>query len=436
MRFPKSRKNAGVDQVLKTVKNAKDRTLSQVEISEIAKRMVTQTEIQPGILEEFLKQLYEKGIEIPYDLKAEISAKVIQGASESEKVPDGSVVKATEAIAEQLSDDTVAKLARTVDLGIEEKNAIVEAGISDEERKREEKVNLAIDNLHKLHNEVDDILKDGEIVDKINQIMQKLPKVEDAERYKINQLINSIIAKKIMQNYIRFGSTKLHSFSEIQSPEEMFANKIPQLAKCEYRNIPTSVREQYTREYQEEVFRKYLISVIARRIAKDFAEDGFKKIRIPQSKEMQNISKEDEQYLIKQIKQNVKELNGKINPLTEIDIKEQIRGNVRAVEQVEEYVASMNELPVDAKKKFMAQGKEIMSDEKLLEISDYCNKVGLYQALASLGVDKAKKLVDTVMHSIEKRKHARVSRDNIPLIVGAKFKKSDKSYVEIDDEAR
>ncbi len=427
-----------VKKVLETVENAKGKKLSPAEINKIAQEMVRQIEECPELFEEVLKQSYEKGLEIlPPDLRAELPAELIKEGSKSDKVPDENVVKATEAIAENLPDDTVVQLARKADLGIKEKNAIVEAGISDEERKREEKVNLVIDNLHRLHDEVEDIIKDGDVTEKIEKIMETLPEakeVEEAEQYRIDQLVNSIIAKKIMQNYIRFGNTKFDSFSKIQSPEEMFANNIPQLAKCEYKNIPTSVRKQYKREYEEEVFRKDLIAKIAERVAKDFVEDGFKKIRIPQSKQMQNISEEEEQYLLEIIKQKVEKANGKINPLTEMDIKEQIRGNVKAAEKVEEYVATMDQLPADTKETFIQQGQEIMSDKNLLEISDYCNQVGLYQALASLGVDKAKKLVDTVILSIEKRKREIVSKENTPKVVGAKFEKKNKdSKTPLDD---
>ena len=423
-----------IGEALKLVERAQGRKLSPSDINEIAKNMVTQIEENPEIFEAVLQQMYEKGLEIPANLKDEISAQVIQGVAESEKVPNERVVEATEAIVEQLSDKKVAELAKNVDLGIEAKNAIVEAGISDEEKKREEKVNLAIDNLHKLYNKVNDISKDSDIVEKIGEIIQNLPETEVAEQYKIDQLINSIIAKKIMQNYIRFGNTKFDSFSEIQSPEEMFANNMPQLAKCEYKNIPTSVREQYKREYKEEVFRRDLLAQIADRAAKDFAEDGFKKIKIPQSKEMEKISEEEEKYFLETIKQRVKKLNGKIGPLTEMDIKEQIRGNVKTIEAVTEYVTKMGGLPKDTQSAFIQQGQEIMSDENLLAISDYCNKVGLYQALASLGVENAKKLVDAVMHSIEMRQHRIASREDIPKIVGAKFEKNDNpSIIQMDD---
>lgn len=426
-----------IDKLLEPVERAKDGKLSTVEKNRMSGEIVEKIEEQPELLEDVLRQLYERGMEFPYDLQAEISTKVIKGASESEKVPDGSVVEATKAIVGNLSDDEVARLARIVDLGIKDKNEIVEAGISDEEKKRKEKVNLAINNLQRLHDTIEDIPRDAEVVDKIKQSIENLPERKDEEEYKINQLINSIIAKKIMQNYVRYGNTQLHTFLAIQSPEEMFANNIPQLAKCEYRQIPTTVREQYDREYKEEVFRRNLITVMANRVAEEFERDGFKKIRIPQSRAMRNISEEEEEYFIREIEQNVEKANGTINPLTMIDIKEQIRGNVKAAEEVAEYVSRIGDLPKDTKQTFIEQGQEIMSDKKLLEISDYCNKVGLYQALASLGVDKAKRLVDTVMDNIEKRKYKIATREDIPKIVGAKFEKEQKtSETQADDKIR
>ena len=431
MRFLKKKQ---VDRVLESVKKAEGKKLTLAEKIEIADRMVGQIEEAPEILDEVLRQLYEKGLEIPASERDEISAQIIKGASESEKVPDGRVVEATEAIVGQLPDDKVAKLAKDVDLGIDAKNAIVEAGISDEERKREEKVSIAIDNLHKIYESLESLISDRDIVQMISKIMNNLPKTNQSEQLKINQLVNNIIAKQMMQNYLRIATIKFQSFYAIRTPEEMFAMNIPQLIKCEYKKIPTKVREQNKKEYKEEDCRRDLLGIIANHVATKYIQDGSKKIVIPQSKEMKNISEEEEQYFLEQIKQTVEALNGNIDLLTEMDIKEQIRGNVKTIEAVTEYVTKMGDLPKDTQTTFMQQGQEIMSDENLLAISDYCNKVGLYQALASLGVDKAKKIVDTVILSIEKRKGEIVSRENTPKVVRAKFEKKNKnSKTPLDD---
>lgn len=431
MRFLKKKQ---VDRVLESVKKAEGKKLTLAEKIEIADRMVGQIEEAPEILDEVLRQLYEKGLEIPASERDEISAQIIKGAFESEKVPDGRVVEATEAIAGQLPDDKVAKLAKDVDLGIDAKNAIVEAGISDEERKREEKVSIAIDNLHKIYESLESLISDRDIVQMISKIMNNLPKTNQSEQLKINQLVNNIIAKQMMQNYLRIATIKFQSFYAIRTPEEMFAINIPQLVKCEYKKIPTKVREQNKKEYKEEDCRRDLLGIIANHVATKYIQDGSKKIFIPQSKEMKKISEGEEQYFLEQIKQTVKDLNGNIDLLTEMDIKEQIRGNAEGAKQVEDYVATMDQLPENTKKNFIQQGKEIMESEELLKISYYCNQVGLYQALASLGVDNAKQLVDTVMHSIEKRKRQIVSRENIPKVVETKFEKKNKdSKTPLDD---
>ena len=431
MRFLKKKQ---VDRVLESVKKAEGKKLTLAEKIEIADRMVGQIEEAPEILDEVLRQLYEKGLEIPASERDEISAQIIKGASESEKVPDGRVVEATEAIVGQLPDDKVAKLAKDVDLGIDAKNAIVEAGISDEERKREEKVSIAIDNLHKIYESLESLISDRDIVQMISKIMNNLPKTNQSEQLKINQLVNNIIAKQMMQNYLRIATIKFQSFYAIRTPEEMFAMNIPQLVKCEYKKIPTKVREKNIKEYKEEDCRRDLLGIIANHVATKYIQDGSKKIFIPQSKEMKKISEGEEQYFLEQIKQTVKDLNGNIDLLTEMDIKEQIRGNAEGAKQVEDYVATMDQLPENTKKNFIQQGKEIMESEELLKISYYCNQVGLYQALASLGVDNAKQLVDTVMHSIEMRQHKIASREDIPKIVGAKFEKKNKNSKTPDDD--
>ena len=431
MRFLKKKQ---VDRVLESVKKAEGKKLTLADKNKIADSMVSQIEEAPEILEEVLKRMYEKGLEIPANLKDEISAQVIQGVSESEKVPDESVIKATETIVEQLSDDKVAELARNVDLGIDAKNTIVEVGISDEERKREEKVSIAIDNLHKIYESLESLTTDRDIVQKISKIMNNLPKTNQSEQLKINQLVNNIIAKQMMQNHLRIATIKFQSFYAIRTPEEMFAINIPQLVKCEYKKIPTKVREKNIKEYKEEDCRRDLLGIIANHVATKYIQDGSKKIFIPQSKEMKKISEGEEQYFLEQIKQTVKKLNGNIDLLTEMDIKEQIRGNAEGAKQVEDYVATMDQLPENTKKNFIQQGKEIMESEELLKISYYCNKVGLYPALLSLGVEKAKKLVDTIMHSIEMRQHKIASREDIPKIVGAKFEKKNKNSKTPDDD--
>ena len=357
--------------------------------------------------------MYEEGVELPEEIKIKLSTAVIQEVSESDKMPEGSTVKATEVIADKLPDNAAIELAQNVALGIEGKNKILEMAVSDEEKKIEEQLNVLYEN-------VEDIARDTDVVKRIQGIIgNKEEKTEKAE-----QIINRIIAKKIMQNYLKYNSTMITTFSGIETPEEMFSNNIPYVAKCEYRKLPTEEREKYKRQYSEETFKEKLLEEMASRIAEKYANDGFKRIEIPQSEVMKKLTKEEEQYFVQKISDAVERQNGMIDTLTEMDIRAKIRGNVEAKEKMEDYVAKINELPKGEKDRFIENGIQIISDKNMIEISDYSNEVGLYKALSELGVKKKKKVIDTLMNSLERRKNTKSKEESVK-IVDAKIDQKD-----------
>ncbi len=413
--FKKSKKAEKI--VYETIEKVKDKKLSPAERKKIAKGIVDDLGRNPEerkeILIDVIGQLYEEGVELPEEIKIKLSTAVIQEVSESDKMPEGSTVKATEVIADKLPDNAAIELAQNVALGIEGKNKILEMAVSDEEKKIEEQLNVLYEN-------VEDIARDTDVVKRIQGIIgNKEEKTEKAE-----QIINRIIAKKIMQNYLKYNSTMITTFSGIETPEEMFSNNIPYVAKCEYRKLPTEEREKYKRQYSEETFKEKLLEEMASRIAEKYANDGFKRIEIPQSEVMKKLTKEEEQYFVQKISDAVERQNGMIDTLTEMDIRAKIRGNVEAKEKMEDYVAKINELPKGEKDRFIENGIQIISDKNMIEISDYSNEVGLYKALSELGVDKAKKVIDTLMNSLERRKNTK-SKEETPKIVDAKIDQKD-----------
>ena len=275
--FKKSKKAEKI--VYETIEKVKDKKLSPAERKKIAKGIVDDLGRNPEerkeILIDVIGQLYEEGVELPEEIKIKLSTAVIQEVSESDKMPEGSTVKATEVIADKLPDNAAIELAQNVALGIEGKNKILEMAVSDEEKKIEEQLNVLYEN-------VEDIARDTDVVKRIQGIIgNREEKTEKAE-----QIINRIIAKKIMQNYLKYNSTMITTFSGIETPEEMFSNNIPYVAKCEYRKLPTEEREKYKRQYSEETFKEKLLEEMASRIAEKYANDGFKRIEIPQSEVM------------------------------------------------------------------------------------------------------------------------------------------------------
>ena len=145
---------------------------------------------------------------------------------------------------------------------------------------------------------------------------------------------------------------------------------------------------------------------------------------------MREISQKEEEEFIKQISQEVQRKGGKLDALSEVDAKGQIRGNVEETEKIEDYVTKLGELPQNVKFDFIEQGKKIITNQDLLNISNYCNKVGLYQSLAELGQKQAEKVVDLFIEIIEKRKQIQKNKhkdiesiEKVPKVKSSKYNK-------------
>ena len=264
------------------------------------------------------------------------------------------------------------------------------------------------------------------ILGDITRILQTKPEFESG---KIDKKINEILTKKMVLNYMNFNSIMPRKFLGIKSVEEMFEENFPEIAECEYKKMARIDREEAKYEFKELKFREDLLKEISKNIAENYKRNGYKRLVIPQSETMKKISKEEEEKFIKQIAQEVKRKGGKLDALSEVDAKGQIRGHIEETEKMEDYVSKIGELPQDLKSEFIEQGKKIITHQEMLNISNYCNKVGLYQSLAELGQEQAEKVVDTLLQTIEKRKQMKkvkshkniVSKDEIPNVKSAKY---------------
>ncbi len=180
---------------------------------------------------------------------------------------------------------------------------------------------------------------------------------------------------------------------------------------------------------KESKFREDLLKEISKNIAENYKKNGYKRLVIPQSETMKKISQEEEEEFIREIAQEVERKGGKLDALSEVDAKGQIRGNVEETEKIEDYVTKIGELPQEIKNEFIEQGKKIITDQDLLKISNYCNKVGLYKLLAELGQEQAEKVIDALLQTIEKRKQMErikknkniAPKDETPKVKSAKF---------------
>lgn len=378
-------------------------------------------EKKPGLAEAVLRELL-----VRQNISTSVPVETIKNIPESE-IPNDKVVEVVKKLSDELPDNRMLEIAEETTLGLLGKQKIVEA-VSDPNKKRKKHEELKVNELNKIYKELDKDIGEFRIKEEIDKILRVMPKIQSET---IMRLINQILAKRMVLNYMCFDSTMPRKFSGIKSVEEMFEENFPKIAESEYKKMARTDREEAKYKFKESKFREDLLKEIAKNVAENYKKNDYKRLVIPQSEEMKQISQEEEEKFIKEIAQAVKVKGGKLDALSELDAKGQIRGNIVETESIGDYVTKIEELPANIKNEFIEQGKKIITDQDVLIISNYCNKVGLYQSLAELGQKQAEKVVDTLLQTIEKRKKMTkiksnkkiVSKDEVPKVISAKFNK-------------
>ena len=411
------------EKVKKIVGNIEEK-FHQTEGEEAATKQAVEEAIRklektPGLSEAVLRELL-----VRESISNSVPVETIKNIPESE-IPNDTVIKVVEKLSDELPDNKMLEIAEETSLGLKGKQKIIEA-VSDPDKKRKKQEELILNELNKIYKEVDANSGEFVILGEITRVLQEKPEFESG---KIDKKVNEILTKKMVLNYMNFNSIMPRKFSGIKSIEEMFSEDFPQIAECEYKKMPRTNREEAKYEFKESKFREDLLKEISKNIAENYRKNGYKRLVIPQSETMKKISQEEEEEFIREIAQEVERKGGKLDALSEVDAKGQIRGNVEETEKIEDYVTKIGELPQEIKNEFIEQGKKIITDQDMLNISNYCNKVGLYQSLAELGQEQAEKAIDALIQTIEKRKqierikkHKNIApKDETPKVKSAKF---------------
>ena len=390
----------------------------EVATKQAVEEAIKKLEKTPGLSEAVLRELL-----VRKDISNAIPVETIKNIPES-GIPNDTLVEVVEKLSDELPDNKVLEIAEETDLGLQKKQKIFEA-VSDPETKRKKQEELLIRELDKIYMNISSEQGEFEILENINRVLQVNP---DLDSEKMKSLIDRILAKKMVLNYMNFNITMPRKFAELKSIEEMFSENFPKIAEYEYKKMPRIDREEAKFQFEGMKFKEDLLIEMAKNIAENYKKNGFKRLVIPQSKSMREINKEEEENFIENIMKEVERKGGTLNTISIIDAKGQIKGNIEESEKIKEYVTKIGELPQKAKTEFIEQGKKIITDQDLLNISNYCNKVGLYQSLAELGQTQAEKVVDSFIEIIEKRKQMKENKskkiapkEEIPKVKAAKF---------------
>ena len=412
------------EKVKKIVGNIEEK-FNKAEREEVATKQAVEEALRklektPGLSEAVLRELL-----LRKNISNSVPVETIINIPESD-IPNDTAVEVIEKLSNELPDNKVLKIAEEIDLGIQRKQKIFEA-VSDPETKRKKQEELILKELEKIYKNVNADIGEFEILGDINKILQLKP---DFNSEKTNLLINQILAKKMVLNYMKFNITMPRKFAGLKTVEKMFSEDFPKIAEYEYKKMPRVDREEAKFQFDKLKFKEDLLGEMAKNIAENYKKNGFKRLVIPQSEMMREIDNKEEVKFIRKIAREIERKGGKLDTISMIDAKGQIRGNIEESENIKEYVTKLGELPQSVKTEFIEQGKKIITDQDLLNISNYCNKAGLYQSLAELGQEQAEKIVDTLLQTIEKRKQIERIKNNkniavkaeTPKVKSAKFK--------------
>lgn len=210
----------------------------------------------------------------------------------------------------------------------------------------------------------------------------------------IRKLEQAIIAKKMAINYKRFGGTKISTLARYLSEEEMIEINFPEMVYEEYKKIS----EKYEKnKVDKSNLKVQILEEIAKKVANNYQEIG--DFVIPQSRNMTQLTKKEEDKFIKAIETYVrKKLRG-----TDItSIRDQIRGR-DANMQLKQYMEKMRRLPKSQLEIFINNTEELVENNEELTVYKELKDSGIIGNLQKLTDDKRKDYIKVLNDAVQKR---------------------------------
>lgn len=342
------------------------------------------------------------------DIKRTIIAKL----AENEEVPDKLIVKTAIKISESEDIPNSVITAGVKNISDESINEIIEKGQFDNLTERmdliknvgdkqiiEENIKNELKILYKVCKDK----KDYEVVERIEKLKEILNDNEITPD--IQDLIRQVVAKKMAENYysdIKKG-TRIFGLSKIMPVEDMIEYDLPSMVEEEYKKIEEDQGNKEGR-FDKKGLKKQILIEMGKNIADKYDETGV--FIIPQSENMKDIDKEEEEAFIKSIQTYSRK---QLSKQEIIDIDEQIKGNSNNIQIKENMLIDLiKNIPEEVKSKSIdLLAKIASSNEQELETLSMMEESGLIDKLNELPENKRKKTIEIMESAIGKRKNVK-----------------------------
>ena len=330
----------------------------------------------------------------------ENATEILKGILEKEEIPNKVFEKTATTISklDEIPDKIIPKAV--ADSEVDVPDQIIENIIENGDVNRKEKIEL----INNLENEE---LKQKQVEEELKQIYENCSDTNESElvhklemtkivqkNSSIRKLEQAIIAKKMAINYKRFGGTKISTLARYLSEEEMIEINFPEMVYEEYKKIS----EKYEKnKVDKSNLKVQILEEIAKKVANNYQEIG--DFVIPQSRNMTQLTKKEEDKFIKAIETYVrKKLRG-----TDItSIRDQIRGR-DANMQLKQYMEKMRRLPKSQLEIFINNTEELVENNEELTVYKELKDSGIIENLQKLSDDKRKDYIKVLNNTVQER---------------------------------
>ena len=332
-------------------------------VQDIAKNLAEESELPTEVVVEMIKGTIEQK-ELPNSIAEEMA----------QILPDEEIVSAIE------SDDNLKlkhKEVLAAGIGDKETRLEVEKDIRTQKEIAEEQRTLST--LKELYENCENI-PERILTDKIKglSIQEKTESIQ--------KILDKIVARKIADDYSKFGSTMLDTLKNIVSVEDMYEYHIADLAQEEYQD-KISQGIQTEKSYNKRDFEDNLLKHMAGDIARKFFATS--KYIIPPLKRFRSIEKREKDLFLSEIQ---KETSKTLTKMQISDIEGQMQGIIGTNADIEELAEKLFETPKKKAKNIInVAGKMTKDDDRNYNTIMSLQESGLLETLAKMPREKREK---------------------------------------------
>ena len=344
-------------------------------VQDIAKNLAEESELPTEVVVEMIKGTIEQK-ELPNSIAEEMA----------QILPDEEIVSAIE------SDDNLKlkhKEVLAAGIGDKETRLEVEKDIRTQKEIAEEQRTLST--LKELYENCENI-PERILTDKIKglSIQEKTESIQ--------KILDKIVARKIADDYSKFGSTMLDTLKNIVSVEDMYEYHIADLAQEEYQD-KISRGIQTEKSYNKRDFEDNLLKHMAGDIARKFFATS--KYIIPPLKRFRSIEKREKDLFLSEIQ---KETSKTLTKMQISDIEGQMQGIIGTNADIEELAEKLFETPKKKAKNIINVAKKMTSeDDRNYNTVMSLQESGLLETLAKMPREKREKYIGAFSRFMQDR---------------------------------